>query len=192
MIGDWQVPRLTAIDTIESRRIAVLPVPGLAGDLQQDLGSHALTVELSGSLHGDEARDTFLETLREKFRAGEPVPFVADITTATELEDVMIVALEVSEAADSADTFHYRITLREYVEPPEPPRPFDDLGADFLDDLSDLAGNLLDGLDLPNLLGAVPAISDPVAPVMPALDAIEGAVAGVPSILGELSGALGL
>ena len=190
MIGDWQVPRLTGIETVESRRVAVLPVPGLAGDLQQDLGADALTVEMTGSLHGDEARDTFLEELRERFRAGEPVPFVADITTATELEEVMIIGLDVREVADSADTFFYRITLREYVEPPAPPLPFDDLGADFLDDLSDLAGDLLDGLDLPDLLGVLPDISDPTPLVMPALDAVADVVAGVPDLLGGLSTAL--
>lgn len=190
MIGDWQVPRLTSIETIESRRIAVLPVPGLAGDLQQDLGSDALTIEMTGSLHGDEARDAFLESLREKFRAGEPVPFVADITTATELEDVMIIGLDVAETADAADSFHYRIRLREYVEPPAPPGLLDDLGADLLGDLENLAGDLLAGLDLPDLLGVVPDISDPTPLVMPALDAVEDAVAGVPALLDGLKTAL--
>jgi len=192
MIGEWQVPRLTEIETIESRRIALLPVPGLAGDLQQDLGSDALTIQLTGSLHGDEARDTFLEALREQFRIGAPVPFVADITTATEVEEVMIVGLDVSEVADASDSFHYRITLREYVEPPAPPGLLDDLGADLLPDLSDLAGTLLDGLDLPNLLGVVPDISDPTPLVMPALDAVEAAVADVPGILGGLEAAFQL
>jgi hypothetical protein len=192
VLGDWEVPNLTAVEAVESRRIAVLPVPGLAGDLQQDLGSDALTVRLVGSLYGDERRDAFLEELRGKFHAGEPVTFAADITTATELEEVMIVGLEVTESASDSGTAHYRILLREYTEPPEPPMPFDELGADLLPDLSDLAAGLLDGLELPGLLGAVPDIADPVAPVMPALDAIESAVDQVPELLSGVSGALGL
>ena len=105
------------------------PVPGLLGDLQQDLGAASLAVEICGSLQGDEARDDFLTSVREKFRAGDPVSFVADITTATELDQVLIEELEVEEANDAADSFRYRVVLREYVEPPEPPPPIDDLGA---------------------------------------------------------------
>ena len=53
VIGEWEVPRIERIQTLEGRRIARLPVPGLLGDIQQDLGAASLTVELSGSLHGD-------------------------------------------------------------------------------------------------------------------------------------------
>ena len=47
-------------------------VPGLAGDLHQDLGAVSLVVEIIGSLHGDSARDDFLTAVREKFAAGSP------------------------------------------------------------------------------------------------------------------------
>ena len=67
MIGEWEVPRIERIETLEGRRIARLPVPGLLGDIQQDLGAASLTVEIAGSLHGDEARDDFLQSLRESF-----------------------------------------------------------------------------------------------------------------------------
>ena len=84
------------------------PVPGLLGDIQQDLGAASLTVELSGSLHGDESRDDFLQKLRDDFRAGEPVSFAADITNASELDRVLIDELELEEVNDSADGFRYR------------------------------------------------------------------------------------
>ena len=90
VIGEWEVPRIERIQTLEGRRIARLPVPGLLGDIQQDLGAASLTVELSGSLHGDESRDDFLQKLRDDFRAGEPVSFAADITNASELDRVLI------------------------------------------------------------------------------------------------------
>ena len=75
MIGSWEVSRIEVIATHEARRLAVLPVPGLSGDLHQDLGRGALAVEISGSLLGDEARDEFLKELREKFLAGERIYF---------------------------------------------------------------------------------------------------------------------
>src|SRR5512144_597869 len=100
MIGDWEIPKIESIRTLEARRLARLGVPGLLGDLQQDLGTDALVVEIRGSLFGDQAREDFLDALREKFRAGDPVTFVADIVTATELDQVLILALDVVETND--------------------------------------------------------------------------------------------
>lgn len=190
MVGDWAVPRIERIRTLEGRRLATLGVPGLMGDLHHDLGADSLVVELEGSLFGDEARDQFLDEIRGKFRAGDPVSFVADITTATELDQVMILALEIEESNNAAAGARYRIVLREYVEPPAPPAPIDDLGGDLgLDDLADLG---LDGLELPDLLGAIPTLGNPVEPMKPALAGVEAATAGLDALLGGLKSKLGL
>jgi hypothetical protein len=186
VIGGWEVPRIERIETRERRRLARLPVPGLLGDLQQDLGAESLAVEIVGSLQGDEARDDFLESVREQFRAGEPVSFVADITTATELDQVLIEALELEEANEAAGSFRYRIVLREYVEPPEPPAPLDDLGSELGLELDDLAALGLDGLKLPDLLGDIPSLGDPVAPVQPALEGVKAATDRIPALLDGL------
>jgi hypothetical protein len=186
MIGQWEVPRIERIETLEERRIARLPVPGLLGDIQQDLGAASLAVEIRGSLQGDEARDDFLQSLRESFRAGDPVSFAADITNAAELDQVLIDELQLEEVNDSAGGFHYRIVLREYVEPPQPPAPTDDLGADLGGDLDNLASLGLDGLNLPDVLGGLPDISNPVPPLQPALQAVQSATAQVPSLLDGL------
>ena len=186
MIGEWEVPRIERIETAEARRIARLPVPGLLGDVQQDLGASSLAVEISGSLHGDEARDEFLSALRERFRAGEPVSFVADIVAATELEQVLIETLELEEVADAAGGFRYRMVLREYVEPPEPPGGLDELGAELALELDELASLGLDALNLPDLLGDLPALADPVPPLLPALSAVEAATGRIPDLLDGL------
>src|SRR4051812_10152333 len=99
IIGSWEVPRVEAVATHESRRLAVLPVPGLSGDLHQDMGRGAIAIELTGSLYGDEARDALLKELREKFLAGEPVDFVADIVGESELEQVLIESMQLEESA---------------------------------------------------------------------------------------------
>ena len=186
MIGEWEVPRIERIETAEARRISRLPVPGLLGDVQQDLGASSLAVEISGSLHGDEARDEFLSALRERFRAGEPVSFVADIVAATELEQVLIETLELEEVADAAGGFRYRMVLREYVEPPEPPGGLDELGAELALELDELASLGLDALNLPDLLGDLPALADPVPPLRPALSAVEAATGRIPDLLDGL------
>src|SRR5262245_4703586 len=141
MIGSWEPPFIERISSLEARRLTVLPVAGLSGDLHQDLGRGALAVEIVGSLSGDEARDDFLKEVREKFLAGDPVDFVADIVKESELERVLIEELEMEEVAGVPDSFRYRIVLREYTEPPEPASPSldtdlgldPDLGLDLLD-----------------------------------------------------------
>jgi hypothetical protein len=192
MVGDWEVPRIEAIHTHELRRIAEIGVPGLMGDLQQDLGTTSLVVEITGSLVGDDARDDFLNKLREKYRAGDPVSFTADITTATELDQVLIVALDVVECNDAARSVRYRIVLREYVEPPEPPAPIDDLGLDLGADLDSLASLGLDGLELPDLLGDIPTVGNPVEPIKPALSGVDAATSGLGDLLGGLRSKLGV
>ena len=187
MLGDWQISGITAIRALERRRIARIGVPGLAGDLQQDLGHHSLAVEVLGSLQGDAVRDDFLTQVRERHLAGAPLAFTADIVTATQLDQVLVEEFEVLESNDWAEHVRYRLVLREYVEPPEPPTPVDELGAGLNGELDALADLGLTGLELPDLLGEVPSVGDPVAPVKPALDGVRAATAGLSEAVGALS-----
>jgi hypothetical protein len=191
MIASWEVPRIESITTTEMRRLAVLPVPGLSGDLHQDLGRGALAVQVSGSLFGDEARDEFLKELREKFLAGEPVDFIADIVNESELERVLIVSLSLDEQSNNADTFRYQIALREYTEPPEPPGPASDFGLDVDADL-DLDVDLgLDLLDLPSLLVGVPKVGDLLSPLKPAAAKLKSEISNAGAVLEPLKNLLG-
>jgi hypothetical protein len=188
MIGDWELPCIERVELVQERRYATLGVPGLAGDLHQDLGTESLAVAITGSLAGDDRRSGFLEKLQEKFRAGDPVPFVADIVESSELENVIITGFEVVET----DVVRYRLVLRQYVEPPAPPALTTDLGLDELAGLADLAASLLDGLDLAGLLGGVPTLADPTVPIRPAMQTVRTAVGGVPALLGQLREKLGV
>lgn len=188
MIGEWEPPRIEALNAVETRRIARIPVAGLSGELQQDLGRGAMGVQISGSLTGDEARDTFLKDLRERFYAGEPVDFVADILEEAELERVMIERFDVAERNDAPGVFGYAIVLREYTEPPEPPDLGFDLGADL-----DLGLDIdlgLDLLDLPGLLGDLPEVGPLLEPVAEGASALRDALGGVAGLLGPLDGVL--
>jgi len=191
LIGGWSPPSIERITAFERRRLAVLPVPGLSGDLHQDMGRDALAIEIVGSLATDDARDQFLKDVREKFLAGDPVDFVADIVKESELEQVLIEELRFEEVADDADMFRYRIVLREYTEPPEPPAPSLDLGAELGLDLDDLAALGLDALDLPALLGDVPEVGEILEPLKPAAESLKGAVAKAPAVLEPLKSLLG-
>ena len=190
LIGGWSPPSIERIASFESRRLAVLPVPGLSGDLHQDMGRGALAIEIVGSLATDETRDTFLKDIREKFLAGEPVDFVADIAKESELEQVLIEELRFEEVASEADMFRYRIVLREYTEPPEPPAPLD-LGAELGLDLDALAELGLDMLDLPALLGDVPEVGEILEPLKPAAESLKEAVSAATTVLDPLKSLFG-
>jgi hypothetical protein len=191
MIGTWTPPSITRIRAAEARRLVTIPVPGLSGDLHQDLGRGALVVEIEGSLSGDDMRDQFLKDVREKYLAGEPVDFVADIAKESELEQVWIEALAFEEAADAPDAFFYRIALREYTEPPEPPAPADDFGAALDAELDDLAALGLEALDIPAVIADLPAVGDVTAPIRPAADQLQAALGGAGEILSPLRSLLG-
>lgn len=189
MIGSWQPPRIERIASLEARRLAALPVAGLSGDLHQDLGRGALAVEISGSLVGDEGRDELLKELRAKFLEGEPVDFVADIVKESKLEQVLIEELEFEESAQTPDVFRYRIVLREYTEPPEPPAA--DLGAE-LDAELDLDAMLgLDLLDLPAITAEVPEVGDLLSPVKTAADSLSESLGNAGALLTPLSDLFG-
>lgn len=185
IIGEWEPPRIEALDAVETRRLARLPVPGLSGDLQQDMGRGAMGVRITGSLMGDEARDEFLKALREQFYAGEPVDFVANILEEAELEQVLIERFDMAERNDAPGVFSYSIVLREYTEPPEPPDLGFDLGAGL-----DLGLDIdlgLDLLDLPGLLVDLPDVGPLLEPVGEGAEALRGALGGAAGALGPLS-----
>lgn len=191
MIGEWEVPRIEGIGTHESRRLAAFPVPGLAGELSQDLGRNSLRVRITGSLYGDEVRDEFLVDLREKFREAEPVDFIADIVNESDLEQVLIESFQLHEQAGDPDGFRYDIVLREYVEPPEPPGIGADFGAELGADLDFDADLGLDLLDLPGLLVDVPDLGDMLRPVKSGADELKEALQGAGDLLKPLDDALG-
>jgi hypothetical protein len=186
VIGSWEVPRISRITAMESRRLSVLPVPGLSGDLHQDLGRSAMVVEIAGSVYGDEVRDGFLKDLREKYLAGEPVDFVADIVKESELERVLIESFDLEENADDSGVFLYRVRLREYTEPPEPPEIGSDFGSELEGDLGLDADLGLDLLDLPGIVADIPKVGDLLAPLKPAASGLKDAVAQGGSVLDPL------
>ena len=112
-------------------------VPALEGDFLQQLGRRAARIDLTGVLSGPESSQS-LKTLREKFRKAEPVDFVADISTATQVGQVLIEQMNTRELAGKTERFQYAFRLREFRLPPAvaeesppqitpPPPPDDDI-----------------------------------------------------------------
>lgn len=195
VLSDWEIPRVEVIDSLERRELVELPVPGRVGSLFQDLESSPTRLVVAGSLYGEEARNAFFQELRGRFRSGEPVTFVADVVTATEVEYVVIEELRVEESSVRPDQIDYLVVLRESPPPPPPPDPLGGLDSGLLDQAAGLVDTVTGALDvidqLAALAGGVPDIVNPTPQLTSAVDSVADATAGLPAVLGPLSAVFG-
>jgi len=190
LLGDWEVPRIQKLRSDEQRRIAELPVPGRAGSLLQDLNGVPAAIEIHGSLFADERSD-FLGSVREKFHAGDPLTFTADITEATDIQYVMIESLVVEESSRFPDQIDYFMKLRESPPPPPPPDPLGGIDDDLLGLADDFIDGVTDVLDAIDALGDIPDFSDPSALLGGALDDVTGAIGQLDEIGGLIDSLFG-
>jgi hypothetical protein len=191
ILDNWEIPRIETIRTAERRALVEHPIPGRQGSLYQDLGTRPTGIAIAGSLAGDELRDDFLQQVRQKFQAGAPVTFTADITTATQIQYVVIEELRFEEVAGSPDSFRYAVVLRE-SPPPPPPGGLPDLDAGLLDQALDLVGDIGDLTNLLDMLGSIPDLGNPVPPVAGALDGVKAATSNLSPIADSLKGIFGV
>ncbi len=117
MLGDVELEQVQRIESEEDQVLTRHEIPALEGDFLQRLGRRGSRVLFSGVLTGPES-GAGLQMLREKFHAAEPVPFAADITTATQVDEVLIEELAVREVAGRPERFEYAVAVREFTEPP--------------------------------------------------------------------------
>jgi len=188
VLGGWEIPHIASIGSLEQRSFTELEVPGKSASLFQDLASTPTRIVIGGSLFGDEDRDDFLQEVRDKFRAGDPVTFVADITTATEIQYVVIETLRFEQSASRPDEIEFLISLRESPPPPPPPAPSLD------DGLLDQAGAFQDSVT--GALNAIDAVSvpnfgDPTPPLSGTLDGAKAALDGLSDVPGKLTDLFG-
>jgi len=194
VLDQYELPRIESISTVEHRAVAAHPVPGRQGSVLQDLGAAPLQVEITGSLSGDDARDDFLDALRQRFQAGDPLTFAADITTASQVQYVVITDLRCREVAGDPDSFQYYLALCESPPPPPPPNPLGGIETDLLAQAASIADDIAGAASLLDLLGSVPDIGNPIAPLSQSLDQVRSATAGLGQVgqqLGDLFGSAG-
>jgi len=160
----------------ESTRIA-----GLPGELQQRPARGSHRIRIVGFLFGDTARDD-LAKLQSTACDGEELTFASDISTALELQRVVIDGIHVAE--DSGEPGRYAYELRLTENPPLPPPAelsgfggLDDFGlgnlgfdTDILGDLQDIAGDIAGAVnDAMDVIDQLSALAN-----MPNLGGLEG------------------
>lgn len=191
VLGDWEIPRIAAIESRERRTFVELPVPGRAGGLLQDLESVPTRLAIRGSLYGDEARNEFLESLRGQFQAGEAVTFVADILTATELQYVVVEELSFRQMGSRPDELEYSIILVESPPPPPPPDPVAAIDDELMDQAGEMVDSVTGALDAIEGLGSIPELSDPTPPLKGVTEGVRGATEGLTGLGSALSDLFG-
>lgn len=190
-LGNWEIPRIQAIKTLERRNFVELPVPGRVGSLFQDMNTAPTRIAIIGSLFKQEDRDDFIENVRGKYHEGEPVPFVADIVTSTEVQHVVIETLRFQESGTSPDEIEYLMVLKESPPPPPPPDPLGGLDTGLLQDAGGFLDSVTGALDLIDGLGSIPNIGNPTPPLTSALDDVTAATDGLSESLAPLRAIFG-
>jgi outer membrane protein OmpA-like peptidoglycan-associated protein len=121
MLGDLELQLVDEIESDQDRELQEHPVPGLEGDFTADLGRRNTTITLTGALVGEDVAKG-LAALREKFLTARPVPFAADIATATRVTDVLVEEMGVRALAGKPELYEYAFTLREFAPAPAVPQ----------------------------------------------------------------------
>lgn len=191
MLGDWEVPRVTRLETLEKRDLVELDIPGRSGNLFQDMNRQPMRIVVEGSVFGEEPGTEFLTSVREKYLAGDPLTFVSDIVTGTELQYVLVQQLHIQAAASHPDQIDYRIWLVESPPPPPPSGLLDDIDTGLLDDAAGMLDSALGALDALDALGSIPDLSDPTAPLGDALNDVQGAAGQLSEVGATLKGLFG-
>jgi hypothetical protein len=203
LLGDVS---LTYVQRIEHRLEAGFSdtrIAGLDGELQQRTGRPSHRIDIAGVLLGDTAADD-LKSLQLAVAGGEEVTFASDITTALDLQRVVVKSFHAEQLAGHAGRYAYELSIAESAQLPPPAQVegfggLDEFGVgdlgfdtDLLGDLEgladDLAGAVDGALDALDQLQALAALGD--LPLSGLLEPLSGAVDGIGRIgsgLGDAS-----
>ena len=187
MLDDLSLPLVQDVRTREDHAWVAHPVPGLDGAAHQNLGRCPVMITLVGVMV-DDASLSALEQLRKKFKDHGPFPFTANIATATQVKNVTVDDLAVTELAGKPQQYRYVLRLIEHIPPPPPVQP---LAAPNLD-AGDIMGQVSNALgQLPGLGNLNLDLVNPAPPLRSALDGFASTAGQISAALQPLSDLLG-
>jgi hypothetical protein len=104
------------IGTIDKRRIVKHEIPSLYGTIVTDEGKESARLVIVGQFVGEDAMNG-MSSLRKKYKKGEPVNLISDLTTLSNINKVLIEDLRIQMKSSMQLSYEYEMILREYVEP---------------------------------------------------------------------------
>lgn len=178
-----QLDRVHKVDTLERAALIHHRVPGLEGNLTQNLGRDSVRLQIEGIFYGRKAADE-MATLRKAYKAREPVDFLADVVGQAYFSQVVLEAFEVVQVAQAPEQFSYRLTIAEYV--PVKKAALQTKAA-VNNAIKQQAGAMVELASLPDAikLGSIPNLSNPAAPLTSAISPITDATAGLANVGAE-------
>lgn len=187
--------QLVSIEASEGAHLVRHRVPGMSGELTQDLGRPSVRIRVRGIFYGSDAADR-LGALRGHLLARTPVDFVCELIGQGYFAQVLVDHLEVSERAGGVDEFQYECVVSEYVPPPPPPASsvLDGLDAGILDEAASLMDDVQDALSevagLTDLLSGASSFGNPTSRLPEMLESFKAAAAGATGTLSKVGGLL--
>lgn len=184
--------KLIRVEVLERARIVRHAVPGLSGELAQDMGRPSVTVRFQGILYGPDAVDR-LQAIRDPYLAREPVDFLAEVSGQGYFSQVLIDSLRVAQRAGYPDEFAYACEVTEYVPPPPPAtaNPLGDLDAGILGEamaaMDDIQNAIAQVSELTSLLAGAASYGDPTSRLPEMLTSFTGAADGAAGTLRTLA-----
>ena len=115
--GVTEIRSILGVTLSGKRRISEFKVPGLEGNVFQDLGRDSLTILVEGLLSGMNSKNTFQE-INSKFKLGRPIAFVTDIPSLTEISEVVIENFRAKMISGMSSNYLYLLTLKEHKSSP--------------------------------------------------------------------------
>ncbi len=167
-LGGIKLRKISRINSLEQAGFVRYRIPGLEGELAQNLGRPAVRLEIEGIFYGQQAQEG-LDGLRKMHLDKEPVEFLADIIGKAYFALVVLDRLEVEQDAQAPEQYSYRLEIVEFVKPPEPVLlniPEVDTGI-----LQDATG-FMDLVQLPDQMN-LPEINDPTVPMQNMLTGVK-------------------
>jgi hypothetical protein len=184
--------RLVRVELREQARFVRHAVPGLSGELAQDLGRPSAAVRFQGIFHGPDAADQ-LKQLRDPYLARTPVDFICEAAGQGYFTQVVIDSLQVAQRAGYLDQFDYVCEVSEYVPPPPPasPNPLAGLDAGILDEaasaMDDIQNAIAQVSDLAGLLAGAAGFADPTTRLPGMLTTFTDAAGGGAASVGTIA-----
>lgn len=177
-----ELQRVHRIQTLEQNHFVYHRIPGMQGNLVQNLGRDSVRLQIQGIFYGIKAQES-LEALRKVYKEQKPVDFMADVVGQAYFSQVTIERFEVVQSSQEPDQFSYSLAIAEYA-PIAPQTSATNIDNNIK---KDAAGFMTAAL-LPDALqmGAMPEITNPVEPLKPALEPIQETITTLDESLAEL------
>jgi len=108
------------INVVDERNLVKHEIPGMEGSAFQDMGRTAVKISFDGLILGANAKN-IIEQIRSKYKGGEPVSFLSDLSGAADVSQVVIDSFVAGDTAGTKDQYDYSIELKEFREQPGAP-----------------------------------------------------------------------